>query len=276
MSFILTQGFSIGSVYVHWYGVIMAIAIVAAYFVARWQFKKSDLASQITQDQFDDALFWVVVWGFVGARLYHVFSSGTYYLLRPVEILEVWNGGLGIYGAVAFGAVALWWFCRRHKVSFGKLVDVAVVGLPLGQAIGRIGNFVNYEAFGYPTNLPWKMYVPLQFRPERYAAFSYFTPTFAYEMAWDLAVFCALLWLASRKSQLAQKLTAKPGNLVLLYAILYSIGRFFVEYQRIDSTFINFGVGVFRLNQVVALLIVLVASAILAVRLRKHHEPQAS
>lgn len=284
MSFIVTQGFSLGPLYVHWYGITMAIAIVAAYVVALWQFRKSDLASQLTREQFDDAVFWVVVWGIIGARLYHVFSSGSYYLLRPIEIFEIWQGGLGIYGAVALGAVSLWWFCRKRSVSFGKFADVVAVGLPLGQAIGRLGNYFNYEAFGYPTTLAWKMFVPLQFRPERYARFAYFTPTFAYEMVLDLVVFVAMLWLARQRTSPASKfsrtLTEQPGNLVLIYAILYSVARFFVEYQRIDSTFISFGTGVFRLNQVAALLIILVASGILVARLVRRcnttYEPQAS
>ena len=264
MTLILSQGFYVGPLFVHWYGLTMSAAIVAAYAVARLY---AERAALVTREQLDDVVFYMVIAGLVGARLYHVLSSGTYYFVHPVEILEVWNGGLGIYGGVALGAAALWWYCRSHKVSFGSMADIFAVALPIAQAIGRLGNFFNYEAFGYPTNLPWKMFVPFQFRPERYADLSYFHPTFAYEMLWDLAVFASLALLSSKRGR--AKIVLQPGTLTLWYLILYSVGRFFIEALRIDSTFIAVGDWAFRLNQGVSLLIILAASGILVWRRKK-------
>jgi len=147
--------------------------------------------------------------------------------------------------------ITLFIFARRRKMSFFELSDVVVYGLPLAQALGRFGNFFNYEAFGKPTNLPWKMYVPPQFRPAGYENFSFFSPTFAYEAIWDVLVFGALYF--------ADKKGLKQGNLTGLYLILYSIGRFFIEAIRLDSAYI---LG-FRGDQLTAVALILAGSAII-------------
>ena len=130
----------------------------------------------------------IFILGVVGARLYHVLtpspSTGitpAWYFAHPLEILAIWNGGLGIYGALVGGALGLWLYTRRHRLDFWAWLDIAAPAIPLGQAIGRWGNFVNQELYGAPTTLPWAIYIPPEKRLPGYAAFAYYHPTFLYE-----------------------------------------------------------------------------------------------
>ena len=156
----------------------------------------------------------------------------------PTEILAIRHGGISIHGAILGGLVGLIIFAKRRKLSVAKLCDVSAIGLALAQSIGRWGNFFNSEAFGTPTNLPWKLYIAPQYRPIPYQDVNYFHPTFLYESVLDLAIFGILIFI------LKKNWNRKEGNLAFIYLILYSFARIFVETLRIDSVRDIFGIPV--------------------------------
>ncbi|MDR2347620.1 MAG: prolipoprotein diacylglyceryl transferase [Bifidobacteriaceae bacterium] len=178
-----------------------------------------------------DVALWAIPFGIVGARLYHVVSSPERYFGPggdPWSVFAIWNGGLGIWGAIALGAVGAWIGARRTGVPFGRLADALAPGLAVAQAIGRLGNWFNQELFGAPTTLPWG----LQVSPEvagaaGYAAGTLFHPTFLYEMCWDLGLACVLVW-AGRRWRWAH------GQVFFAYMALYCAGRVWIEALRVD------------------------------------------
>ena len=213
-----------------YYGLFIALGIgVATWLMAR----------ELTRKGYDgalalDSLFFVVPLGFIGARLYHVITDYDLYADDPFPaVFEVWNGGLGIYGAVAGGFVGLLIFGWYSGVSPLVLADAAAPGLLLGQAIGRWGNYFNQELFGRPSDLPWAIRISPESRPIEYADAPSFHPTFLYESIWNLLACLLLLWIARR---FAARL--RDGDVLLLYVSLYSVGRFFVESLRIDPAFL--------------------------------------
>ncbi|MBX4187151.1 MAG: prolipoprotein diacylglyceryl transferase [Candidatus Doudnabacteria bacterium] len=232
----------LGVLQIHWYGLILAAAILTAYFVAR----KNSWKFGIGLGDVDDYAFWVTIVGVLGARLYYVIFNYNYFFQNPQEIYRIWHGGLAIYGAVLSGLVFTYLYSRKKAYTFWQLADLVGVALPLGQAIGRFGNFVNQEAFGLPTNLPWKMFVLPTHRPEQFRQMEFFHPTFLYEALLDLLIFGILYKLLGR---------VKNGMLALGYLIAYSLGRFFIEGIRLDSFYV---VG-FKVDQVVAFLIIVLA-----------------
>ena len=178
-----------------------------------------------------------VVFGIIGARLYHVFSSPDAYFGPgfdgtgdPLKILYIWNGGLGIWGAIALGAVGAWIACRIHGIRFSAFADVVAPGILLAQAIGRLGNYFNQELFGGPTEAPWGLTVDPDHPnfPAEFPADTLFHPTFLYEMVWSL-VGVALLLLLDRRFPL------RRGMMVWLYVAWYTLGRTWIEMLRIDD-----------------------------------------
>jgi phosphatidylglycerol:prolipoprotein diacylglycerol transferase len=187
-----------------------------------------------------DGLFWLVIGGIIGARLWHVFTpppsmvaqgiTTRYYLTHPLDILAIWNGGLGIPGAVIGGLIALYLFCRKRGLSFAVWVDIISPSLALGQAIGRWGNFVNQELYGQPTDLPWGIPIDPEHRLPGFEQHTHFHPTFLYESLWNFANMALLLWLGHRYSD-----RLKDGDIFLGYLIVYPVGRFWLEFLRLDS-----------------------------------------
>ncbi len=169
----------------------------------------------------------------------------------PATILEDVNGL--VHGASIGGLMTTIVFARWHRISFWKLVDVVAPSLILGQAIGRWGNFFNSEAFGAPTNLPWKLYIPIQQRPPGFESFEYFHPTFLYESLWNLSVLCLLLTLFARATKPNSQI--KDGTIFLVYLVTYSIGRFWIEGLRTDSLML---LNLLRIAQVISLAGILV------------------
>ncbi|MCL5667258.1 MAG: prolipoprotein diacylglyceryl transferase [Patescibacteria group bacterium] len=242
---VLPQYFFLGPLEIHYYGITMAAAVAAAFYLAISRAEKYGIG----KNQAEDLLLWLVIGGFLGARLYHVFSDLPYYWQHPIQIFQVWKGGLSIYGAL-IGGIAVLLVLRKIfnlKFKISNLLDWLAPSLLLGQIIGRLGNFFNYEAFGYPTNLPWKMFVPAAFRPENYGNFSYFHPWFLYEITGNILILAYLLKF--------QKKT-RPGGLFFSYLLLYNMLRFFLEFLRIDSTFL----GPLRLNVLSSLLLCVIAA----------------
>ncbi len=248
---ILSQSFKVGFLNVRYYGLTFVAAVIAAYFISR----RAAIRAGIALKAYDDIVFWTVLVGFLSARVYYVLFYFDQYRNNLSEVYKIWHGGLAIYGGLIGGALAVYFLCRKYKIEFLKFADIVVLGLPVAQAIGRLGNFFNYEAFGKPASVPWKMFVPAQFRPEGYQQFSYFHPAFAYEIIWNLIVF-GILWFVHRKTAL------KPnwGFLTALYILLYSIGRFVIEGVRLDSAYF----GPFKGDQLTAVILILLSLGLMA------------
>jgi phosphatidylglycerol:prolipoprotein diacylglycerol transferase len=237
--------FQVGPIVIRWYGILMALSIVVALLLAYRQAKREGLPA----DDIVTAGQWAVLAGLLGARLYEVVFNWGYYGANPWKILAVWEGGLAIHGGLIVGPLVGAWLGWKWGLPVLRALDVTAPAFALGQAIGRWGNFFNEEAFGQPTDLPWKLYISPFRRPDDYKQFEYFHPTFLYESLWDLGVFVVLaLWLRP-------PLRAQPGALFFAYIGLYSIGRFAIEAIRLDS----FWLGPFRVAQLASLLGVLVA-----------------
>lgn len=220
---------------IYYYGVIMALAISIGTLVSDWAGTKF---FGLKKDTIIDLAPYLIIFGIIGARLYYCILNYDFYLRFPTEILAIRHGGISIHGALFGGAFGLWLFSIRHKLSALRLADVTAIGLALGQAIGRWGNFFNSEAFGAPTNLPWKLYIAPQYRPIPYQEYQFFHPTFLYESVLDIAIFITLLLLVKSNK------IKKEGNLTLIYLILYSVARILVESLRLDSVKYLFGMPV--------------------------------
>jgi phosphatidylglycerol:prolipoprotein diacylglycerol transferase len=227
----------------------MGAAILAGYAAARrqaWRFG-------ISRDEFDRYAFWLVISAFLSARAYFVLFDWQYYARNPAEIMQIWRGGLSIYGAILGGVLFAYLFVRRKAYSVWQLLDLTALALPLGQALGRLGNFINYEAFGPPTSLPWRMFVPQANRPPAFINTEFFQPVFLYEALGSLLIFAILF---------RQRGMRRPGALVLQYLVLYAVLRFMMEFIRLDSVI----VGGWRADQVVSVIIFSAAVALFWVR----------
>lgn len=233
----------IGPVTIRWYGLLIASAVLIGVSLSQYLAKRR----KVNPDLLGDLAIWLVIAAIPAARLYYVLFEWEQYAQTPERIIAIWEGGIAIHGAILGGIVAALIFARLKRISFWQLTDLVAPSLILGQAIGRWGNFFNSEAFGGPTDLPWKLYIPLNQRPLEYANFEYFHPTFLYESLWDLMVFSILLTLFFRG--LKGKLRLKVGTLFLVYLVAYSLGRFWIEGLRTDSLML----GPLRIAQVVSL-----------------------
>jgi len=223
----------IGPFEIRWYGLLIVTGILAAAYVASREARRRGQ----DPERIWDGLILCLIGGIVGARLYHVFSTPAdgslgwwYYRQNPIAILKIWEGGLGIYGAVIGGAIGLWIYTRWAKLSFLQWADFAAPGLLLAQAIGRWGNFANQELYGPPTNLPWGIYIPLEKRLPGLEAYERFHPVFLYESLFCLLGFILFLVFARKW---AAKL--RNGDVFFAYLIYYPLGRFFLEMLRPDA-----------------------------------------
>ena len=211
---------------IYYYGVIMALAIAIGVLVSDWAGTKF---FALKKETIIDLAPYLIIFGIIGARLYYCALNYDFYLRFPTEIIAIRHGGISIHGAILGGFAGLLIFAKRHKINPFKLCDVAAIGLPIAQAIGRWGNFFNSEAFGRPTDLPWKLYIAPQYRPIPYQDCKFFHPAFLYESILDVLIFIIVLILAKTGK------LKKDGNLALIYLILYSIVRILVETVRLDS-----------------------------------------
>ncbi|HEY5011579.1 MAG TPA: prolipoprotein diacylglyceryl transferase [Acidimicrobiia bacterium] len=249
----------IGPLPLHAYGLMIAIGIYAAVVVStrRYQRRGGEPALIAT------IAVWAVPAGLVGARLYHVITDYELYTHHVVGIVEIWDGGLGIWGGVLAGALAGAWAARRHGAEVGLLLDSVAPALPLAQAIGRWGNYFNQELFGRPSGLPWALKIDLAHRPAAYAQYRTFHPTFLYEFLWDLTV-VGIVLLAERHLRL------RRGYLFAVYVAAYTFGRFWVESLRIDFAHRFLGL---RLNDWTSIVIFLAAVGFITAGLRPITDP---
>ena len=219
--------FTIFGIDVMWYGILMATGMILGTLIAIKEAKRVG----IKEDYILDLAIIAIPAGLICARLYYVLFNWGYYSNNPSQILNFRGGGMAIHGALIGGVLAGYIFSRYKKLDFFKLADIVMLGMPLAQSIGRWGNFINQEAHGGPTNLPWGIMVNgVKVHP-----------TFLYESIWDFGIF-VFLWIFRKKK-------SYEGQVIVLYAILYSLGRFFIEGLRTDSLMI----GPFRMAQVISL-----------------------
>lgn len=264
----MPSSFNIGPLTIHFYGILIMVGVVAGAWLAQKEAKRHGQNGSFVWDM----LIWVLIAGIIGARLWHILTpmpslqaqgiTTYYYLTHPLAAIAIWNGGLGIPGAVAGGVLAVWLFSRRHKLPFLVWLDILAPTIALGQAIGRWGNFFNQELYGAPTNLPWAIYIDLQHRLPGFENQAYYHPTFLYESIWNLGNMALLLWISRRFGD-----RLKTGDVFLAYLIVYPLGRFLLEFLRLDSSQLA-GINA---NQALMLVVMVAAALILVWRHRLNH-----
>ncbi len=226
--------------------------ILAGIFFALWLTTKRWAERGGDTQVVGDVAFWAIPFGIVGGRLYHVISTpGPYFGVNghPLNAFKIWEGGLGIWGAIALGTVGALIGARRHKVSFVTFLDAAAPGVLVAQAIGRMGNYFNQELFGRPTDVPWALQIDPAFRPNGFEQFATFHPTFLYELLWNLAGAALIIYLDKR-------LDLRGSRTFWLYVIVYVTGRFWIEAMRIDTAV---HVGGLRINEWVSMAVLTLA-----------------
>lgn len=245
-----------------------ALAIIIGIVVAVWWGSRRYEDRGGSKGTITDIAIWAVPFGIIGGRLYHVISDHQIYFGANgsglVAALRIWDGGLGIWGAVAFGALGAWIGARRAGVLLPPVADAIAPGIAAAQAIGRWGNYFNQELFGRPTDLPWGLEIDVAHRPAGYEQYATFHPTFLYESLWMIGAVLVLVW-ADRRFRLGH------GRVFALYVLLYCLGRVWIEAMRIDEA--NHVLGL-RLNVWTAVLVGLGALAYLVMswRLRPGRE----
>ncbi|MBD2108130.1 prolipoprotein diacylglyceryl transferase [Nodosilinea sp. FACHB-13] len=235
--------FQLGPLAIRWYGLLIAIALAIGITLAQRLAQRRGLDPEAVAD----LSIWLVLGALPAARLYYVAFEWDRYADDPLSAFAIWQGGIAIHGAILGGMLAALLFARLNRLSFWALADVVAPALVLGQAIGRWGNFFNSEAFGGPTNLPWRVYIPPAQRPPGLETVEYYHPTFLYESLWNLGVFALVLWLFFWGLRHPERL--KTGTLFLVYFATYSLGRLWIEGLRLDSLML----GPLRMAQVVSL-----------------------
>jgi len=232
------------------YGLMYVVAIIVGARIIKGEVRRKGIA--LTNDEVSNFILWTVAGGIFVARLYYVVFNLNYYLRVPSEIPAIWHGGLAIHGGIAGGIIAAWFYLRRKKVSFWQLSDCVAPALILGQAFGRFGNFMNGDAHGVPTTLPWGMV----FSPESVAGRQFpgipIHPVMLYELLLNVSIFL-IIWLVLRKKDHA------PGFIFAAYVAMYSVIRCFVESFRADSLMM----GGWRTAQVVSVVLFIISAAII-------------
>jgi phosphatidylglycerol:prolipoprotein diacylglycerol transferase len=286
----ISPSFNIGPLSIHFYGIIIVAGALVGGYVATIEARRRGEEPEHVWN----ALTWCLIGGILGARLYHVLSSPQgdvvgfqfYFVTNPFETIRIfgasipfptalmiWNGGLGIFGGVAGGVLALAIYAWRNNLSILRWLDIAAPGLTLAQAIGRWGNYINQELYGPPTTLPWGIRIDAEYRLPQFADLTRFPlettrfhPVFLYESLWNLAAFIVLMVIGRRlKDRLVD------GDIVSLYLFLYGLGRLFIEALRPDAWL----VGGIPTAQIVSAFMI-VAGAALMVWRRQQRQSQAA
>jgi len=249
----------------YYYGLILMSGVVAGGWLA------SEIAPKFGQkrEKTWDLIIWLIVGGIIGARLWHVFTpspslvaSGIdtwYYLTHPLDLINTRHGGMGIPGAILGGTIALYFFTKKHKQPFWAWMDISSFGLALGQAIGRWGNYVNQELYGMPTSLPWKIFIDPAHRVAGFEDQAFYQPLFLYESIWNLLNLGVLWFFFKRYGR-----SIPSGTIFVLYLMNYSLGRFLLDFLRVDASM----VGGLNANQSIMGLIFLMTLFIMLFRMR--------
>ncbi len=248
-----------------------ALCIIAGVFLAVWFGERRWVARGGLKGQIGDMALWAVPAGLIGARLYHVITDHQLYFgegRHPVDALKVWQGGLGIWGAIAGGLVGAAIYAHREKIRLRVLADVLAPALLLAQAMGRWGNYFNQELFGRPTTQPWGLEIDVAHRPPGFEQFATFHPTFLYECLWSLAAIAVILYL-ERHWRLGH------GRVFALYVMAYCAGRAWIENLRIDTVEYNDVLGL-RLNVWTSIILFTLALAYFVIVGRRHQQREQS
>ena len=245
--------FSLGPIDVRWYGVIIATGIVIAFLVAQKEMVKRGFHP----DFLTDVLIWAVPLAILGARLYYVIFKWEYYAQNPGQILQIWEGGLAIHGALIVSFIVAYVFTKKRNVSFLKLADMTAPSILIGQTVGRWGNFMNQEAHGGEVSRSFleNLFLPDWIINQMYIDGTYYHPTFLYESLWNFTG--VMIMIALRRVNLLR------GEMFLFYIMWYSFGRFFIEGMRTDSLYL---IGELRTAQVVSIIAFAVALIIVIYR----------
>jgi len=248
---------------IYYYGIILMIGVAASVYLAYREARRKEMDTEFMWD----SLIWVLIGGILGARLWHIITpppsmveqgiTFKYYVTHPLDALNIRLGGLGIAGAVIGGLIAFFIYSRRRGQDFAQWIDVAAPVIPLGQAIGRWGNFINQELYGAPSNLPWAIFIDPQHRLPGFSDVAYYHPIFLYESLWNLASVFFLFWVSRRY---AEELI--PGDLFLLYLITYPTIRIILDFIRLDAS----EIAGLNANQV--FMVVVLLAAVLGLILR--------
>lgn len=241
--------FNIGNFELRWYSVLIAIAVIIGYVLIINESRRF----KIKKEFMFNMMFWTLIFAIIGARLYYVAFNLEYYRTNVLEIFQIWKGGLAIHGALLFGAITIIIYCKKYKVRVGKILDIIVPALLLGQAIGRWGNFFNSEAYGSIVSyqqLENMKIIPQFIIDNMFINGSYHLPMFYFESLWCLLGFFLSLFLRRRKY-------IKDGQLVAFYMMWYGVARFVIETFRTDALLFN-GIRVARVVSVLMFVIGLV------------------
>jgi phosphatidylglycerol---prolipoprotein diacylglyceryl transferase len=236
-----------------------ALCILAGIAAAIWLTRRRWTALGQRADDVYDIALWAVPFGLLGGRLYHVATDPELYFKageQPIRALYIWDGGLGIPGAVALGALGAWIACRRKGVALAAFADALAPGLALAQGIGRWGNYFNQELYGKPSGMPWRLLIDPAHRPAATPLVAYYQPAFLYESLWDVGNAALLLWIDRRFG-------LRGGRLFACYLLIYTLGRSWIEALRDDHA--NRILGL-RVNDWMSLLVFLAALAFLLLR----------
>ena len=233
---------SIGPVEIRYYGLIMALGVFFGILIVRDLARRKKLG--IDEDTLLEGLFYMVLFGFIGARIDHILLHDTmFYLANPLEIFAVWHGGLAAHGAFIGGILALYLYCRKKKISIYQVLDLTVVPLALGLAFGRIANFINGELYGRITSVPWAVKFP--------GVEGFRHPSQLYESAKNFIIFFTLLFITKKETK---KKTHKDGFIFWAFIFMYSLLRFFVEFFR-EPDFLFLGLSLGQITSIILLVV---------------------
>lgn len=261
----MPEGIQVGPLFIHFYGVIIMIGALSAAWMADRQARRRGFDAELIWDM----LPWLLVAGIVGARIWHLLTppesmvkqglTTYYYLTHPLDAIAIWNGGLGIPGAVIGGVLALYLYTRKKKLNFFTWLDIIAPGLALAQSIGRWGNYINQELYGAPSDLPWAIFIAPAKRLPGFEGINFYHPLFLYESLWNLLNMFFLLWVGRRFLD-----RLKPGDIFLCYLVFYPAGRFLLEFLRLDAS----KIGGLNANQTLMAVVALLSAGIFFLRHR--------
>lgn len=267
-------GFFIGPLEIRFYGIIIVSGAVLGAWLATREAKRRGHNPDIVWD----LLIYLMIGGIIGARLWHIFTPSPNILVRDsitgdmvnpyfaggtlhiLDILAIWKGGLGIPGAVIGGAIVLYFYSKANKINFAEWADIIAPSMALGQAVGRWGNYFNQELYGAPTNLPWKIFIDPAHRLPAYLDVDYYHPLFFYESLWNFFNMLLLIWISWRYAE-----RLRTGDIFLVYLIVYPVGRFLLDFLRLDASMI----GGININQTIMGVVALCSAGFLYFRHRK-------
>lgn len=245
---------SIGNVHIYWYGIIIAAAFLLQILLLKYRTRDSKNSFGIDYDSVLDYAFGAIIFGFLCARIYYVIFRWDYYISYPAEMIQIWNGGIAIYGGIIGAVLYGVYYTKKKKISFWNFADLLIPHLALAQSIGRWGNFINREAYGAVCSLPWKMGIYMDSLQEYW----YVHPTFLYESLLTFFLFILLMYLSKKRKF--------EGQIFDTYMVIYGIGRAMIEGFRTDSLML-FDV---RVSQVLGILLAVFFSSLLLTKLVKY------